>query len=70
MSLRHLALACEATDATDPDARLIELAAVVVLNGRLTGETFHALLDPQGPIPRSGTCAQGHPYASLAGCFT
>ena len=70
MSGRHIALACEATDAADPDARLIELAAVVVQHGGLTGETFHARIDPQVPIPRSGTCAHGHSHASLAGCPT
>lgn len=70
MNGRHIALACEATDAADPDARLIALAGVVVQHGGLTGETFHALIDPQVPIPRSGTCAHGHSHASLAGCPT
>ena len=46
-----LALACEATDATDANPHLIELAAVVVRDGLITGEQFHALIKP--PVPEA-----------------
>lgn len=61
-----LALACEATDATDANPHLIELAAVVVRDGLITGEQFHALIKPPVPIARSGTLVHGHSAQSLA----
>ena len=61
-----LALACEATDATDANPHLIELAAVVVRDGLITGEQFHALIKPPVPIARSGTLVHGHSTQSLA----
>jgi DNA polymerase-3 subunit epsilon len=65
---RVVAISCEASDVLDPNAQLIELAAVTVQHGRITGEQFHALLNPQTPIPRSGTVYHGHSQASLADC--
>lgn len=67
MAERVVAIRCEAHNALAPDAQLIELAAVTVQHGRITRERFHALLNPQTPIPRSGTLAHGHSSASLTG---
>ncbi|PUE06887.1 hypothetical protein B9Z51_13245 [Limnohabitans sp. T6-5] len=61
-----VAMRCEAHDALAPDAQLIELAAVTVQDGCITPERFHTMLNPQTPIPRSGTLAHGHSNASLA----
>lgn len=55
MAEKVVAMRCEAHDALAPDAQLIELAAVTVQHGRITDKPFHALLDPQTPIPRSVT---------------
>ena len=66
--LRTVCMACEATDALDPDARLIELAAVAMQGGRVTGAQFHALIHPQAPIPASGTAAHGYNLEHLAHC--
>lgn len=65
---RVVVISCEASDVLDPNAQLIELAAVTVQHGRITSEQFHALLNPQTPIPRSGTVYHGHSQASLADC--
>jgi DNA polymerase III epsilon subunit-like protein len=65
---RIVAIRCEASDALDPDAQLIELAAVTVQHGRITDDWFHTLLNPQTPIPKSGTLVHGHSKTSLAGC--
>lgn len=68
MAERVVAIRCEAHDALTPDSHLIELAAVTVQDGYITPERFHTLLNPQTPIPRSGTLVHGHSNASLAGC--
>ncbi len=68
MSDLALTLACEATDATDTDSYLIELAAVVLRDGLVTGEQFHTLTQPPVPIPASGTLVHGHSNDSLARC--
>ena len=65
---RFVAIRCETSDILDPEAQLIELAAVTVQHGRITGERFHTLLNPQTPIPKSGTLVHGHNKASLAEC--
>lgn len=70
MNMRTVCLCCEATDATQPDAQLIGLAACVVQDGRITGETFQGLVQPPCAIPPSGTAAHGHSLASLAPCPT
>jgi DNA polymerase III subunit epsilon len=68
MAEKVVTMRCEAHGALTPDSQLIELAAVTVQHGRITRERFHALVNPQTPIPRSGTLAHGHSSASLAGC--
>jgi len=68
MAEKIVAIRCEAHDALEPDAQLIELAAVTVQYGCITPERFHTLLNPQTPIPRSGTLVHGHSNNSLAGC--
>lgn len=68
MAEKVVTMRCEAHDALTPDSQLIELAAVTVQQGRMAVKPFHALVNPQTPIPRSGTLAHGHSNASLASC--
>lgn len=47
--------------------RLVEIAAVEAVNGRLTGKTFHTLLDPQRSIDPGAQQVHGITSAALVG---
>lgn len=49
------------TTGFDPEAghKVIEIGAVVVMNGKITDETFHAFVDPQRDIPYEATEVHG-----------
>ena len=47
--------------------RLIEIAAVEAVNGKLTGRTFHTYLDPERPIDRLATRVHGITSDRLVG---
>jgi DNA polymerase-3 subunit epsilon len=50
----------EGTGFGEPDRfRIVELAAVEIEAGRLTGRTFHAFVDPQGPVNPYATRIHG-----------
>lgn len=68
MAEKVVTMRCEAHDALASNAQLIELAAVTVQHGRITRERFHALVNPQSPIPRSGMLVHDYSNASLASC--
>lgn len=47
--------------------RIIEIAAVEAVNGRVTGKTFHTYLDPQRSIDPSAQRVHGITSAALVG---
>ena len=47
--------------------RVIEVAALELINDLPTGQYFHALIDPERDIPEEATRIHGFRYSDLAG---
>lgn len=68
MSARQVFIDTETTGLSPRKGhRIIEIAAVEVVNGKLTGRTFHTHLDPERPIDRQATRVHGITNDQLVG---
>lgn len=48
--MRLIILDTETTGLSPAEGRIVEIAAVEMLDGKLTGREFHHLLNPEHPI--------------------
>lgn len=68
MSVRQVFIDTETTGLSARQGhRIIEIAAVEAINGKLTGQTFHTYLDPERPIDRQAAQVHGITNDQLVG---
>ena len=65
--MRLIVLDTETTGLSPAEGRIVEIAAVEMLNGKLTGREFHHLLNPEHPISEEITEITGINDAMVAG---
>ena len=65
--MRLIILDTETTGLSPAEGRIVEIAAVEMLDGKLTGREFHHLLNPEHPISEEITEIIGINNAMVAG---
>ena len=65
--MRLIILDTETTGLSPAEGRIVEIAAVEMLDGKLTGREFHQLLNPEHPISEEITEIIGINNAMVAG---
>ena len=65
--MRLIFLDTETTGLSPAEGRIVEIAAVEMLDGKLTGREFHQLLNPEHPISEEITEITGINDAMVAG---
>ena len=65
--MRLIILDTETTGLSPAEGRIVEIAAVEMLDGKLTGREFHHLLNPEHPISEEITEITGINDAMVAG---
>ena len=68
--MRLIILDTETTGLSPAEGRIVEIAAVEMLDGKLTGREFHHLLNPEHPISEEITEITGINDAMVAGKTT
>ena len=58
--MRLIILDTETTGLTPASGRIVEIAAVEMLDGKTTGREFHHMLNPECPIPEEISETIGH----------
>ena len=65
--MRLIILDTETTGLSPAEGRIVEIAAVEMLDGKLTGREFHHLLNPEHPMSEEITEITGINDAMVAG---